>query len=415
MSSCQALAKILRTKTEVLEALIKEMEAITGKKGVLDKIVEENQKRMDRVAARLRIKTKTSEAIYSALLYVLKKDDRELFDYFNRPTFIRPESYQKLIETALELVEQKEGFFLKREKAVAMLEATPPRNILSGLGYRDVAELIEKENLYEVFAALRFIESRNWMNKKFLPQYKQLTPGDFETRKIEVIVLSNKWVDLARDFMHKKYHNLSHLKEMGVVFIIPMDETGAGATLRLFSLLLHYLHEVPFYSKLIERYAREDNFTDRVISLLRGDVLEVEQVAVEGPVWLIVQRYLAKESKQDPRLFIPHVNPEALHWEKAEDTIAKLAKSLPQVDLEIWQGLDWVGEYYPSDKEGELLVSFDLIDNIMSLVMEKELVKYLYHHQEALWNKIFKEYVGKQAMEEKLIESFDRGVINLAG
>ena len=40
---------------------------------------------------------------------------------------------------------------------------------------------------------------------------------------------------------------------------------------------------------------------------------------------------------------------------------------------------------------------------------EKE-VKYLYHQQEALWNKIFVEYMGRerlnQAIEENIIDGF---------
>ena len=32
--------------------------------------------------------------------------------------------------------------------------------------------------------------------------------------------------------------------------------------------------------------------------------------------------------------------------------------------------------------------------------MKKELVKYLYHHQEALWNRIFIEYMGEDQLEK---------------
>ena len=40
--SHKKIAKILRTKPEVLELLENKMEAITGKKGVIDKITAEN-------------------------------------------------------------------------------------------------------------------------------------------------------------------------------------------------------------------------------------------------------------------------------------------------------------------------------------------------------------------------------------
>ncbi len=129
--------------------------------------------------------------------------------------------------------------------------------------------------------------------------------------------------------------------------------------------------------------------------------------------WRIVQRYLAKEDENDPRLFEPHVNPEAVHWRKAENDVAKLGARFPQLELDFWKDLDWIGDFFPQDG-GEKLVSMNLIDTVMSLVQEKELIKYLYHHQEALWNKIFVSYMGEENLEKLIVENFDRGVISLA-
>ena len=69
-------------------------------------------------------------------------------------------------------------------------------------------------------------------------------------------------------------------------------------------------------------------------------------------------------------------------------------------DLIFWQGLGWVGDYFKDSAGNDILVSFDLVDTVMSLVMKKELVKYLYHHQEALWNRIFIEYMGEDQLEK---------------
>ena len=58
-------------------------------------------------------------------------------------------------------------------------------------------------------------------------------------------------------------------------------------------------------------------------------------------------------------------------------------------------------------------LKFNLIDTTMSLVQEREMVKYLYHHQEALWNKIFSSFVGgDQELERLIIENFNKGVIS---
>ena len=115
-----------------------------------------------------------------------------------------------------------------------------------------------------------------------------------------------------------------------------------------------------------------------------------------------MQRYLAKDDQNDFRLLEPHVNPEAEHWYKAEGDLKNFGQG-----FEIWQNLDFVGDYI-----GDTLVSFDLIDLVMSLVKKGE-VKYLYHQQEALWNKLFIEYLGRDRMNQLIEDNIIGGFIPL--
>jgi hypothetical protein len=122
----------------------------------------------------------------------------------------------------------------------------------------------------------------------------------------------------------------------------------------------------------------------------------------------------------------PHVNPETIHWDKAENDISKLDTTHFDLDFTFWKDLNFVGDFFKEEdynngvienkifkKNGGIksLVSLNLIDSVMSLVEEKEMIKYLYHHQEALWNKIFIEYFGKEAMEKLIIDNFYKGYI----
>lgn len=187
-----------------------------------------------------------------------------------------------------------------------------------------------------------------------------------------------------------------------------MKEEIPGKFLRDFALLLHYFHEIEFYSKLFRYYSKRSDFAERFKALLRGDVPSIDKA---GPGdWLIVQRYLAKEDPEDPRLFIPHVNPESLHWMRGERDLTLFRPQAKHMDLNIWHNLDWVGGLY----KGDQVVSFDLEDNAMSLVsfMEGKRENFNYHQQEAMWTKIFMEYVGGEEKTEKLlIENFENGVI----
>ena len=416
MKAINNIARVLRVSPELLEKLDKSMSKKTGKKGVMEKLDKKNRELTEIVLKKLKIRKRESEEIFFALENCLKRADKTLSSYFNYPNFIHPDSFQPMVDKALDLVGRQPGFFLKEEVAIQLLRNTPPPNLLHMGEYRNVDDLVKKESVYEIYASLRFLENDKWMNEKFLPQYKKLKADDFEDREAKFLILDRKWLEVDRKFVEKKYHNLSHLKELGVVFILPMTDNAAGENFRMFSLSLHYLNELAFYSKLFRRYAKLPNFGAKIIPLLQGKILESRH-GLHQDDWLIIQRYLAKINKNDPRLLSPHVNPEVIHWEKAERILSQFAKELPEVEMGFWEDLfwqdfDWVGAFYPSQKEGEILVSFDLIDNVMSLVKEKELIKYLYHQQEALWNRIFSAYVGgDDILEELVLDNFDRGYL----
>lgn len=423
----EKLAKILRTAPSALVDLEQKLDKITGKSGVMQNIVEENDILIKRTLIELGLEPDKcrAEDAYNILIKRLKHMDSDLFDYLDKPDLSKMSMVcGKLCESAVAVNQPKSGYFIKKEKAISMLEKFPPQNILDYFGYKTVRELVDKESFASVFSALRFAQDQKWMHEFFDKAYDNLTMDDFEERDIELKVLETKWLDVAEKFLEKKYHNLSHLKEFGVIFVIPLAIDTEGETLRLFTLMLHYLNEVPFYSKLFRKFSQEPDFSVKLKSLLRGDVPEGQLPPAKNNLNIrIVQRYLAKDDTDDFRLIEPHINPEAEHWYKAEGDLGKLASIGEQAGLPaqsghalgFWQGLDFVGSYFPDGLEGkekEDLVSFDLIDLVMSLVKKGE-IKYLYHQQEALWNKIFIEYLGRDKIDELVEENIIKGYIEL--
>ena len=260
------------------------------------------------------------------------------------------------------------------------------------------------------------MENQEWMNEVFFKQYERLTPNDFEERELRLHVLDPRWNKAADGFLKHKWHNISHLKEMGVVFVIPATLGLAGEILRMVSLIFHYLSEVPYYSDVARMLADlpaggPETFAKSFISLLRGDVLDRKMQEGEKSLWFVIQRYLAKDDPNEWRLFVPHINPEAIHWMRAEENLIEVGRRLDggRDDLGFWPHQDWVGDFF-KDKDGnEILVSFDLVDTVMSLVKKREQVKFLYHHQEALWNKIFMEYFGREELLKYSQEYLLRG------
>ncbi len=413
LTSLQRIGKILRADQQMLKRLADRMAIATGRMNIYEKVLGENERVINERLLSLGIpRSAWAKDVYNALIAKIDADDKKISKLLNRPVCDSQTDCQSILETARKVAGQPKGFFLKTEKAKELLTKEPPKNILRFLGYDSVPAMLEKENIFEVMSALRFLEPGEWLNTVFFKQYEVLTPADFEEREIQVFALGDKWDAVTEKFVQKKYHNISHLKELGVVFVIPISLGISGELMRTMGLIFHYLHEIPFYSDLFRKAAENEGaFAKTVISLLRGDVLEKRLPESDKAQWLVVQRYLAKDDENDWRLFTPRINPEAIHWLRAAGDIAKLGKLVPDAeqDLSFWYDLDWVGDDFPDETGVDILVSFNMLDTAMSLVMQKDMIKYLYHHQEALWNKIFMEYYDIETLERMSKENIIKG------
>jgi hypothetical protein len=411
------LAHMMRTQPAVLLMLEQKMNALTGQEGVFEDIIRENDIIVDRTLASLGLTRKDSPmTVRHALAEQLGHLDRHLFELLGQPDLSQKDIAAKKLRTMLEKVFlPPRGLFLKKEKAAQMLEKYPPHNLLEHFGYANVGELLDKEGFAPVMASLRFTQPVHWMHQFFDIAYSDLKPEDFEERDVEFLVLDQKWLTVAGDFVEHKHHNVSHLKEFGIIFVVPIPLDTTGETMRMFTLILHYLHEVPFYSELFRHFMIGPNFAQNFKSLLRGDVSS-DPLPNNGRIsWRVVQRYLAKDNEDDFRLFEPHVNPEADHWSHAEEDLSRLSRILGKehgtLDLGWWTGLDFVGELFVDPATGrQELVSLDLIDLLMTLVQKDSGTYLLYHQQEALWNKVFSEFMGRDQLEilirEHIIDGF---------
>jgi len=404
----EKIARLLRTDKRRIEELEAALEKATGKFGVLEAILKENDSLVDDRLKTLGLNRDSSaHEVYDALISKVEADDVALLEYIGIGTGDIGTKTQKVVDFVKRLHPPTRGIFLKKERARQFLIAEPPKKILAALGYKYVEEMLEKEDLLEVYSALRFLEDMEWLNTKFFKQYESLRPDDFEERQIEVRALHPKWAKAAEKFVAKKYHNISHLKELGIIFIIPVFLGISGETMRSVTLLLHYLHEVAFYAGLFKKLSVDPaSFAKNLISLFRGDVVEHRPSEPSGEFWrprfLVVERYLAKDDENDWRLFEPRINPEAVHWYKAVLDLAGAGDKISDFKngLDFWKNIGPVGEFFKTDVGVEVLVSFDIVDTAMALVKQRELLKYLYHQQEALWNKVFTGYFGFQKLEE---------------
>jgi hypothetical protein len=399
------IGKFLEAKEPLLDHALAQLEEETGKKSVDVRLAADIAETAANRIKRLGLAPNcTGPELYHALIKRVAEHDEHLAHKIGGKD---PSDLAEMIPLIVKAAEAaplpKDGWFMKEEKARAMLRSHPPAAIMERLGYHLVTQLLEEENIYELMLALRFAEDADWLND-FDGFYNDLKPGDFELRQIKVVPFDPaKWGDIAVHFIAKKRHNITHSKEMGAIAIMPMTETKmTGVTLKVMPLLFHYFNEIRLYSSFFKLMQDKQNFGEIVANTLIADTPKL-RLTEHGEIhWRVIQRYFAKLKEPHPEIFEPHVQPEDLHWRRAEEVLYEI-----DPELDFWRGLDFVAVM-----KGHDTVTFALMD--VSLSYSNGLHyddRYLYHFRESLWNELFARYLGQKVLEEQLLIHLDSAMI----
>ncbi len=117
----------------------------------------------------------------------------------------------------------------------------------------------------------------------------------------------------------------------------------------------------------------------------------------------MIQRYFGKlESEHHPEIFEPHVQPEDLHWRRAEEILYKI-----DPELAFWKDLDYVALM----QDGRA-TAFNMMDVAASYCNQTAYEhRTLYHFRESLWNEIFMRYLGQKTLEEQVLNQLNNEMI----
>ncbi len=401
------LAELLDAKEPLFSLALKQLEDASGNPSMDVRLTAEiiGKVHLGTRSLGLDPSDTTGRELQQALLNLVEKHDHFLVKKIGGKD---PHDVQDLIPRIGKAIQKfdtpKSCWVLKHSVARRLLKATPPKKIMKHLGYRSVDSMIKHENLGEIYGALRFAETPSWLNK-FLEKYKKLTPSDFETRQIEFVQFSaERWGDLTREFTHKKRHNITHLKELGVILMLPMPMSRMkGLTIFSLPLLLHYIKEIRLYSTYFKMQQVKPDFGNILVETLIADPGNHAVMAGQHVHWRVIQRYFGKlENEYHPEVFEPHVQPEDLHWRRAEEDLYRFEPA-----LHFWHDMDYVGVMHNGRP-----VTFNLLDVAASYVNDTPYSKRaIYHFRESLWNEIFVRYMGQKTLEKQVLDQLDNSVI----
>lgn len=401
------LRDLLDAEEPLFTKSLTQLENVTHKQGIDARLIGEiHQKAVKAIRALgLDENDTTGPELYHALLAKIEKHDEHLAKQIGGPNNYDVQALLPLIKQAAERVKiTRTCWVLKKSVAKEMLRKTPPPNIMKLLKCRSIDSMLKRENLFEIYGALRFAESPEWL-KKFNEHYKKLKPSDFETRDIQIVVMPHeRWGDIAAEFVHKKRHNITHLKELGVIMMLPIKlDKLPGITISALPLLFHYTNEIRLYSAFFKLQQVKKNFGEIFVETLIADPDLGPIMAGQNIHWRVIQRYFGKlENEYHPEIFEPHVQPEDLHWRRAEDILYQI-----DPELEFWQGMDYVALMY-----GKRPVSFNVMDVSFAYNNKTPYTnRVIFHFRESLWNEIFMRYLGQKKLQDQVLKQLDNEMI----
>ncbi len=404
------ISELLGATEPLFSLAIKQLEEASGRPGHDVRLTAEILGRVRLITEQLGLDPDDTspKELHYALLSKIEEHDRQLVKAIGGSDPNNAKELMPLMKKAWEKTKSpKTCWVLKKSVAKRMLKKMPPKQVMKHLHYRSVDSLLKNENLGEIYGSLRFAESPEWLTK-FNQTYHSLKPADFETRKIEIIELSEeRWGDITAEFIHKKRHNITHLKELGVILMLPVTPEANLKGIAIFTLplLFHYLEEIRLYSSFFKMQQVKPDFGDILSHTLNADPSNHAVMAGQHIHWRVIQQYLGRHKKgeiEHPEIFEPHVQPEDLHWRKAEEHLMMLD---PQ--LEFWRDLDYVGV---KDKDGP--VPLNLLDVAASYVNQTSyLDRAIYHFRESLWNEVFVRYMGEKTLENQILKQLDNDMI----
>lgn len=401
------LRDLLDAKEPLFSLALQQLERASGQHGTDARLIGEIHEKANQGIRKLGLDHTdvTGREIYQALLARIAEHDKHLAKSIGGDDAEDVQTLIPLMKSAVDAVDIPKGcWVLKKSKAKEMLRKMPPPKIMEHLGYRSVDSMLKNENLFEIYGALRFAEGPEWLNQ-FNELYKDLTPSDFESRTIEIVIMPHKrWADLCEGFVHKKRHNITHLKELGVVLMLPVKlDRMPGITITAMPLLLHYINEIKLYSAFFKLKQVRKDFGEVIVETLLADPSSAATIAGQNIHWRVIQRYFGKlENEYHPEIFEPHVQPEDLHWRKAEESLY-----LIDPELEFWKDMDYVALMHDGRP-----TTFNLMDVSVGYCNKTPYEqRVIYHFRESLWNEIFIRYMGHKNLENQILKQLDNDVI----
>jgi len=178
MKTVSDVARVLGVHTADIDRLNEVMSERIGRSDVLLNLINENRSTINNILGVLDSRHKPADEVRKILREKILRHEKQLLAFIDglegRDEFEKAVMFASMAATA------KRGLFLKKEFAEKILIRRPPQNVLKHMGAASVEDLLKGQDVTEVFSALRFLETDEWMHETFEKEYSNFSADDFE-------------------------------------------------------------------------------------------------------------------------------------------------------------------------------------------------------------------------------------------
>jgi hypothetical protein len=401
------LAQALGAKQPLLGQSIAELERACGRPSADIRLSSElvQQARLRITELGLDPSDTTGPELYNALQERLRRDELLVREALNITEDAGPTDVLARVQKFLNGHESaKVCFALKSTAAKRLLKKKAPKNAMKRLGYRSLDSMLKHEPVAAIYAAALMVEAPTW-HRAFREQYAKLQPGDFEQRKITVVLpKAKRWVELSDNYIQAAKHNILCFKELGAVVFLPLSEGIDGLAITSLLLTLHYMNDVRTYSSYAKLQQVKPTFGKIIQETSTSEPMTSAKLAGQPVPWKVIQRYYGRiKPGAHPAVFEPHVQAEDLRWHDAEKLLTELRPT-----LSFWEDTQYVCTLHDNEP-----VSFNILDVALGycnhLSFNDRIVHFVREH---LWHELMSRYLHEENLEAAVHQQLSRDLVD---
>lgn len=388
------LSDILQAPEPEFSLRLRELEKIAGKPGIDLRLVSEMIISRQKILNKLKLDYNDSNAkeLYHSLRHRALNDSDELAKIIGISDEAAPaEMLKKCVAFIKSSAAHQKVWTIKSSVIKKHLSENPPKKTLKAFSLRSVESALKRESLPILIFFAKLIESAKWRNK-YVAQAGRLIPSDFDSKKVEIDIISATRRNQLKNAGIKARQILYLCQDYAGIGLLPPQKRFRGDVLYVVNSLLENIRELKQLGLFLKYHSLDDSFSGNFAAIRKHGYQTAARVHSEFG-WPARLKSLPQIEMSGDEL-IGMINDDDLAHYRIHDIAGSES---------IWQ------HYYFVLPEQNNFVSANLADVIINAVNGHELEQaYFKNAQAELRHELFGRYMRNERIRNYLSQQKGR-------